>query len=99
MVSIQRTSIAEGDSAVAAQANRLGILREALGLSPSQMADRAGIDRTSWGRFESGKRPVTIDAILRLTTAYDCTADFILRGSFAGMPGDLRDRILRFLDK
>jgi transcriptional regulator with XRE-family HTH domain len=74
---------------------RLRLLREALGLKPSEMADRLGIERTYWSRFEGGKRPITNDVAALLVERFGVTLDFILLGRKDKLPLDLAGTIDR----
>jgi len=58
-----------------------------LGLSQSEMAVRAGIDRTMILRVEKGARIPTIDTLLRMTEALDVNlATFLQRAMKAVGP-------------
>lgn len=73
--------------------HRLRLLREALGLKPAEMADRLGIERTYWSRFENGKRPVTETTAALLADRFGVTLDFLILGKWQGVPMDLAERM------
>jgi transcriptional regulator with XRE-family HTH domain len=73
--------------------HRLMLLREALGLRPSEMADLLGIERTYWSRFETGKRPITMGVAALLVHRFGVTLDFIFLGNWAGVPLDLAEKM------
>lgn len=68
---------------------RLGLLRETVGLSKSEMADSLGIERTYWSRFETGKRPVSYNVGALLAARYGVTLDFLILGRWDKLPHDL----------
>jgi len=72
---------------------RLMLFREAIGLSPSQIADRLEIPRTYWSRFEGGKRPLTDDVAAMLVERFGVTLDFLILGRWDRLPMDLADKM------
>lgn len=72
---------------------RLGLLREALGLKPSEIADVLGIERTYWSRFEGGKRGITEAMAALLVDRFGVTLDFLLLGRWDKLPLDLASRM------
>lgn len=75
---------------------RLEMLREALGLSSSQIADSLGIQRTYWSRFETGKRVVTEEVAALLCDRFGVTMDFLYLGRWNGLPLSLAERMRDF---
>lgn len=69
--------------------SRLAILRVALGLTPSQIADDLGIERTYWSRFENGKRQLNDTTAALLCDRYGVTLDFLILGKWTNLPLDL----------
>ncbi len=51
----------------------LRVIRERSGMSKSELATAAGIDRTLVTRLESGERPGTPNVIRRLADALQCS--------------------------
>lgn len=72
---------------------RLTLLRESLGLRPSEIADRIGIERTYWTRFEKGHRPVSRETAALLVHHFDVTLDFVFLGDWRGLPLHLAERM------
>jgi len=72
---------------------RLMLFREALGLSPSQIADRLDIPRTYWSRFEGGKRAITDDVAAMLVERFGVTLDFLILGRWDRLPLDLAEKM------
>ena len=75
--------------------HRLMLLREAVGLKPSEMADALGIERTYWSRFEGGRRPLTMPIAALLVDRFGVTLDFLLLGRWGGVPLDLANAMQR----
>lgn len=72
---------------------RLMLLREALGLKPSEMADMLDIERTYWSRFEGGKRAITETVAAILVERFGVTLDFIILGRWDRLPLDLAEKM------
>lgn len=72
---------------------RLTILREAFGLSKSEMADLLGIERTYWSRFENGKRPVNSDVAYLLVDRFDVTLDFLILGRWEKLNYEVAEKL------
>lgn len=73
--------------------HRLKLLRLALGMSPSEMADTLGIERTYWSRFENGRRGITEPFAVLLVDKFGVTLDFIILGRWATLPLELAQRM------
>ena len=72
---------------------RLLLLRESLTLTPSGMADRLGIPRTYWSRFEGGKRAISDEVAAMLVERFGVTLDFLILGKWDKLPMDLADKM------
>lgn len=72
---------------------RLKLLREALGYSPSEMADELGIERTYWSRFEKARRPVNDTTAALLVERYGVTLDFLILGKWEQLPLGLASKM------
>jgi len=59
---------------------RIRELRNALGLSQEELAERAGLHRTYLGAVERGERNVSLDNILAISRALGVTASDLLKG-------------------
>lgn len=73
--------------------HRLKLLREALGMSPSEMADTLGIQRTYWSRFEGGKQGLSDAVAALLCVRYGVTLDWLILGDWSKLPFDLAEKI------
>lgn len=73
--------------------HRLELLRKALGLKPSEIADALGVERTYWSRFEGGRRPLTMAIAVLLVDRFGVTLDFLFLGRRGGLPLDLADAL------
>lgn len=73
--------------------HRLLLLREALGLKPSEIADMLDIPRTYWSRFEGGKRAITESVAAMLVERFGVTLDFLILGKWDKLPLDLAEKM------
>lgn len=73
--------------------HRLWLLREALGLRPSEISDMLGIPRTYWSRFEGGKRAVSDTTAALLVLRFGVTLDFLILGKWDKLPYDLAEKM------
>jgi transcriptional regulator with XRE-family HTH domain len=76
-----------------AVAARLQAVREILGLSKRDFAERAGLSEQVYGPFENAKRPLTLQAAKKIRQAYSLPYEFL----FFGKVDDLPTRISRAL--
>lgn len=72
---------------------RLSLLRRAVGMEKSEIADTLGIERTYWSRFENGKRPVTEAVAALLVDRFGVTLDFLILNRWGGLPLDLAEKM------
>lgn len=74
---------------------RLKDTREALGLSPSEIADKLGIGRNAWSQFESpkSKRKITLEASVKLHDAFRIPLDWIYCGDASSLPQALLQKL------
>lgn len=72
---------------------RLKLLREASNLKPSEMADKLGIERTYWSRFEGGKRQLSDSVAALLVSRFDVTLDFLILGRWEKLPFDMAEKL------
>jgi len=73
--------------------HRLYLLREALGMKPSEIADYLGIERTYWSRFEGGKRAISDVVAALLVERFGVTLDFLILGRWDRLPLDLAEKM------
>lgn len=78
----------QGD-AIEAVAARLEAARKALGLSKRDFADKAGMGEQTYGPFENGKRPLSLESAKKIRKAHGITLEFM----YFGIKNDLPHRI------
>lgn len=74
------------EDAIEAVAARLQAAREALGMSKREFAERAGIGEQTYGPFENGKRPLSLEAAKKLRRAHGLTLEFMYFGKIDDLP-------------
>ena len=55
--------------------------RKSLGLTQEQLAEKADLTTQAISLFESGKRAMRPDSLLKLATALNCSTDYLLTGT------------------
>lgn len=83
----------EGDMSPDAIGRRLGLIREAFGLSKAEIADMLDIPRSHWSRFEGGQRAIPYDKASRLVVRFGVTLDFIILGRWGGVDFATAERL------
>lgn len=73
--------------------HRLKLLRLALGMKPSEIADTLGVERTYWSRFERGHRPLSEPVAVLLVDRFGVTLDFLILGRWDRLPFELAERM------
>lgn len=73
--------------------HRLKLLRLALGMKPSEMADMLGIERTYWSRFEKGRQGLSNSVAALLVINFGVTLDFLTLGRWEGLPIGLAQKM------
>lgn len=68
----------ENEDAKIILAKRLIALREELGLSQEELAEKIGITRQSLSLYEKSKRTINIDILLRISRVLKVSADYLL---------------------
>ena len=76
-------------------ATRLRHTREALGVNQREFARRVNLKPNRYSQYESGARPLTIDAALRICDEYGVTLDWLYRGDRSRLPYHLAIDIAR----
>lgn len=74
---------------------RLRLIREAFGLSKSEISDMLEIERSHWSRFEGGQRAIPYDKASRLVDRFGVSLDFIILGRISGMEYDTVEKLRR----
>lgn len=75
----------EGDN-IEAIAARLKRVREILGLSKKQFAERAGMTEQTYGPFENAKRELSLIAAKKLRKTYGLSLEFMYFGKIDDLP-------------
>jgi len=57
---------------------RLALLREGLGLSKKEFAEKLNVEQSTYGKYELGKRQPSLEILLRITELFDVSADYLL---------------------
>lgn len=70
------------------------LLREALGMRPSDFARRLGISQSALWNIERGGVYPAMILIVRACEEFGVTADWFLRGNRAGLPADLAQKLV-----
>lgn len=78
---------------IAETAERLRLARMAINPNQSEFARRAGMSQHRYNQYETGARPLTLDAALKLRDTYGLTLDYLFRGDTALVPHGLMERL------
>lgn len=76
---------------------RLVAMREELGLLKAEMADQLQCDRTTWGKYESGERDLTLAVAWRIFRLHGFSLDYLFDGKAYGIPEHHRAGVIRRL--
>ena len=79
-------------------APRLRALREALGLTKAEFADRIGIDRSSYTKLEKGEKALQPDRAFRIFQLYGADLNYIYLGQVGGLPQSLSAKVIAHLN-
>lgn len=86
-------SMAEQQLDMAACGRRLRAFRKTLGFTKSEMADRLNVDRTNYGRFESGARMIPTEIAFRISQRYPISMDWLYSGKMDGLSMSMADAL------
>lgn len=75
----------EPASYVAAVGARVAWFREAVGWTQTDLAKLAGVDQSTWTKWEGGKRLASVAHMARVCDALGCTLDYVYRGKVGGL--------------
>jgi transcriptional regulator with XRE-family HTH domain len=78
-----------------AVAERLKVLRLALGLDQAEIARRAGISASAWNNAETGDNRIGISNAIKLRTAFNIGLDYVFCGDLRVLPAELQREIAR----
>src|SRR3990167_2935888 len=74
---------------------RLATIRLALDYKDqTAFAKRANLSQNRYNQYETGARPITLDAALKLKKAFDISLDYIYTGDRRGLPQGLLSALL-----
>lgn len=60
---------------------RIYFLRHKAGMSQAKLADKLNISASALGMYEQGRRMPGIDILIRLSTIFDVSLDYLVTGS------------------
>jgi transcriptional regulator with XRE-family HTH domain len=64
---------------------RVAWLRLAIGWTQTALAKHAGVDQSTWTKWEHGERLASVSHMARVCDSFGCTLDFIYRGKIGGL--------------
>lgn len=76
-------------------AERLKLLREALGVDQAEMARQTGISPQAWNNAETGDNRIGLENANKVRARYQVGLDFIYHGDFRALPSELAGKIGR----
>lgn len=80
-------------------ARRLTAVREALGMSKSELADALGIDRSSYSKIEKGAKPMLPKDAYRLWQLFGVDLNYVYLGQVRGLPAELSSKVTTHLNR
>ena len=54
------------------------VLRQTAGLTQEEVAERIGVERATYARYESGARKISAQALIQLAHLYEVTPEYIM---------------------
>lgn len=76
-------------------AERLRLLREALGFDQAEMCRRTGIGVSAWNNAETGDNRIGISNAIKVRQAFGIGLDYIFMGDQRALPAELATKIAR----
>ena len=64
---------------------RLAWFREVVGWTQVQLARAAGVDQSTWAKWEAGKRLASVSHVARLCDPLGLSLDYVYRGKIGGL--------------
>jgi transcriptional regulator with XRE-family HTH domain len=64
---------------------RLAWFREVVGWTQTQLAKAAGVDQSTWAKWEAGKRLASVSHIARLCDPLGLSLDYVYRAKIGGL--------------
>lgn len=78
---------------------RVLVLRTALDMTQGQIAEQAGVGRTTWTAWEKGQNSPDYLALTRLANFYGFSLNYITQGTFIGTTVEMRDKLVAAEEK
>lgn len=76
----EETKPKEHDTRLVALGGNVRARRVVMGMSQADLAKKANVDRSLLTRFERGSKNLTVEVLLRISDALQCTAGFLMEG-------------------
>lgn len=64
---------------------RLAWVRVAVGWTQTAIAKMAGVDQSTWTKWERGERLASVAHVAKVCDTFGCTLDFVYRGKIGGL--------------
>lgn len=74
---------------------RLEAMHAALSVSQADVCRATGISENRYSQYVNGKRPLTLDAALKIVGAYGVTLDWLFLGNPAALPAHIHKQLAR----
>jgi transcriptional regulator with XRE-family HTH domain len=78
---------------VEAVAARLKAVREALGMTKREFAEKADMGEQTYGPFENAVRPLSLTAAKKLRAAHGLSLEFMYFGNKADLPHRIAEKL------
>lgn len=79
-------------------AARVRVIRAAYGPTAVAIAARVGISAQGWNHYEKGRSPPSNPVLAKLKTLHGITRDWVMDGSWVGVPPETREMLERCED-
>lgn len=80
-------------------ARRISARRKELKLTQEQAADKVGLSQPFYACIERGDKGVGADSIVKICTAFDITADYLLTGAMLPSEKDYMNQMMSLLNE
>lgn len=87
--------MSDGNSSIDSSAKRLKHLRRCFNLkTQTELATKIGITTSEVNHFETGRRPINLNAANRIREHFSITLDWIYHGDRSGLTEVVADRLI-----
>jgi hypothetical protein len=86
-------SVAEASTPAVAE--RLRLLREALGIDQAEMCRQTGIGTSAWNNAETGDNRIGVDNAMKIRKRYSVGLDYVYANDYTAIPSKLATKIGR----